>query len=117
MAELRPDEFNGCDIEFTDSLDVLKKASFHIVAVPTPVDQANQPDLNPVLKASESIGKVLKKGDYVVYESTVIPVVQRMIVFLYWKDFQDLRLEKTLKWAIPPNALIPETRYIPLPKY
>jgi len=72
-AELSPEEFKDCDIEFTDSLEVLKKASFHIVAVPTPVDQANQPDLNPVLKASESIGKVLKKGDYVIYESTVYP--------------------------------------------
>jgi len=72
-GELTPEDFEGCDIEFTDSLEVLKKASFHIVAVPTPVDQANQPDLTPVLKASESIGKILKKGDYVVYESTVYP--------------------------------------------
>src|ERR1700722_4835530 len=44
-SELSPEAFEGCDIEFTDSLEVLKKASFHIVAVPTPVDQANQPDL------------------------------------------------------------------------
>lgn len=96
-AELRPDEFNGCDIEFTDSLDILKKASFHIVAVPTPVDQANQPDLNPVLKASESIGKVLKKGDYVVYESTVypgcteddcVPVLERLSGLTVGKDFK-----------------------------
>ena len=72
-GELPESEFKGCDIEFTDSLEVLKKASFFIVAVPTPVDNSNQPDLTPVLKASESIGKVLKKGDYVVYESTVYP--------------------------------------------
>lgn len=72
-GELPESEFKDCDIEFTDSLEVLKKASFFIVAVPTPVDNSNQPDLTPVLKASESIGKVLKKGDYVVYESTVYP--------------------------------------------
>ncbi|MGP8216206.1 MAG: nucleotide sugar dehydrogenase [Bacteroidia bacterium] len=72
-GELPESDFEGCDIEFTDSLDILKQASFFIVAVPTPIDNSNQPDLTPVIKASESIGKVLKKGDYVVYESTVYP--------------------------------------------
>ena len=62
-GELPKSDFEGCDIEFTDSLDVLKKASFYIVAVPTPIDLSNKPDLTPVIKASESIGKVLKKGD------------------------------------------------------
>lgn len=71
--ELDTAAFENCDIEFTHSLDVLRSASFFIVAVPTPVDAANQPDLIPVLKASETIGKVIKKGDYVVYESTVYP--------------------------------------------
>lgn len=71
--ELDASAFENCDIEFTDSLDVLRQASFFIVAVPTPVDENNQPDLIPVLKASETIGKVIKKGDYVVYESTVYP--------------------------------------------
>ena len=71
--ELEQKDFDGCDIEFTDSLEVLKEAKFFIVAVPTPVDQHNVPDLTPVLKASETVGKVLKKGDYVVFESTVYP--------------------------------------------
>ena len=71
--ELSKKEFAGCDIEFTSSLDVLKKAKFFIVAVPTPIDENNKPDLNPLLGASSSVGKVLKKGDYVVYESTVYP--------------------------------------------
>src|SRR4030095_6005617 len=65
--------FAGCDIIFTNSLDVLKEANFFIVAVPTPVDEHNVPDLVPVKKASETIGKVIKKGDYVVFESTVYP--------------------------------------------
>ena len=71
--ELEAADFAGCDIEFTDSLEVLKEASFYIVAVPTPVDEHKVPDLTPVQRASETVGKVLKKGDYVVFESTVYP--------------------------------------------
>ena len=71
--ELETSDFEGCDIEFTNDLDVLQQASFFIVAVPTPVDDHNVPDLVPVLRASETIGKVIKKGDYVIFESTVYP--------------------------------------------
>ena len=71
--ELDSSAFENCDIEFTNDLDVLRKANFYIVAVPTPVDDHNVPDLLPVQRASETIGKVLKKGDYVVFESTVYP--------------------------------------------
>ncbi|MBN8688363.1 MAG: nucleotide sugar dehydrogenase [Chitinophagales bacterium] len=71
--ELDKAAFEGCDITFTDSLDVLREAKFFIVAVPTPVDEHNVPDLLPVLKASETVGKVIKQGDYVVFESTVFP--------------------------------------------
>lgn len=71
--ELVKEDFEGCDITFTDSLDVLREATFFIVAVPTPVDEHNVPDLTPVKKASETVGKVIKKGDYVVFESTVYP--------------------------------------------
>ncbi len=72
-SELEKEAFDGCDIVFTDSLEVLREARFFIVAVPTPVDEHNVPDLTPVQKASETIGKVIKKGDYVVFESTVYP--------------------------------------------
>lgn len=71
--ELEPEAFHGCDIEFTSSLDVLRQAKFFVVAVPTPIDNYNLPDLTPLLGATKSVGKVLKKGDYVVYESTVYP--------------------------------------------
>ncbi|MBS1574830.1 MAG: nucleotide sugar dehydrogenase [Bacteroidetes bacterium] len=71
--ELEKEAFENSDIVFTDSLDVLREAKFFIVAVPTPVDEHNVPDLTPVKKASETIGKVIKKGDYVVFESTVYP--------------------------------------------
>lgn len=71
--ELNASDFETSDIEFTTSLDVLKKASFYIVAVPTPIDEHKLPDLSPLLAASKTIGKVLEKGDFVVYESTVYP--------------------------------------------
>jgi UDP-N-acetyl-D-glucosamine/UDP-N-acetyl-D-galactosamine dehydrogenase len=71
--ELESSAFDNCDIEFTNDLDVLRQANFFIVAVPTPVDDHNVPDLVPVQRASETIGKVVKKDDYVVFESTVYP--------------------------------------------
>jgi UDP-N-acetyl-D-glucosamine/UDP-N-acetyl-D-galactosamine dehydrogenase len=71
--ELESSAFANSDIEFTNSLDKLREANFFIVAVPTPVDEYNVPNLIPVIKASETIGKVLKKRDYVVFESTVYP--------------------------------------------
>jgi UDP-N-acetyl-D-galactosamine dehydrogenase len=71
--ELEAKDFGGADIQFTADMEDLKKANFYIVAVPTPVDKHNVPDLKPVLSASTTIGKVLKKGDYVVFESTVYP--------------------------------------------
>lgn len=71
--ELEKEAFDGCDIHFTNKLEELRKARFFIVAVPTPVDEHNVPDLKPVLSASHTIGKVIKQGDYVVFESTVYP--------------------------------------------
>lgn len=59
----------------TDNLEVLKECNVFIVTVPTPVDKNNRPDLTPLYKASETVGKVLKKGDIVIYESTVYPGV------------------------------------------
>ena len=71
--ELGTDAFENSDIYFTSSVDELREASFFIVAVPTPIDKFNQPDLKPLLAASRTVGMALKKGDYVVYESTVYP--------------------------------------------
>jgi UDP-N-acetyl-D-galactosamine dehydrogenase len=71
--ELPAEAFDGCDIEYISDPGRLKEAQFHIVAVPTPIDHHNLPDLTPLLKATHTVGKVLKKGDYVVYESTVYP--------------------------------------------
>lgn len=71
--ELDKSAFIGTDIEFTADPDDLKKAHFHIIGVPTDIDEHRVPNLRPLLGASASVGKALKRGDYVVYESTVYP--------------------------------------------
>ncbi|MBP1629390.1 MAG: UDP-N-acetyl-D-galactosamine dehydrogenase [Bacteroidetes bacterium] len=80
----------------TTNLDAIKECNFFVVTVPTPVDKHNNPDLTPLYKASETVGKVIKKGDIVVYESTVypgvteeecLPVVERISGLKYNQDF------------------------------
>jgi UDP-N-acetyl-D-galactosamine dehydrogenase len=81
---------------FSSDISSLKEANFFVVTVPTPVDKYNNPDLTPLYKASETVGKVLKKGDIVVYESTVypgvteeecIPVLEKVSGLKYNVDF------------------------------
>lgn len=106
-AELPESEFKDSDILFTDSLADLKKASFYIVAVPTPVDNSNKPDLTPVIKASESIGKVLKKGDYVVYESTVYPGCTEEDCVPVLEKLSGLKMGKDFKVGFSPERINP----------
>lgn len=96
-GELDSSEFDNSDITFTDSIDVLREAKFFIVAVPTPIDDHKLPDLKPLVGASKSIGKALKKGDVVVYESTVypgcteedcIPVLEEVSGLKFMTDFK-----------------------------
>jgi UDP-N-acetyl-D-glucosamine/UDP-N-acetyl-D-galactosamine dehydrogenase len=95
--ELVKEDFEGSDIHFTSKIEELKEARFFIVAVPTPVDIHNVPDLTPVKKASETIGKVLKNGDYVVFESTVypgcteedcLPIIEKISGLKFCTDFK-----------------------------
>ena len=71
--EVSAQDLAAADIVFTSDANDLKKADFHIIAVPTPVNKAKQPDLSLLINASKTVGKQLKKGDIVVYESTVYP--------------------------------------------
>ncbi|WP_373285465.1 nucleotide sugar dehydrogenase [Puia dinghuensis] len=87
-------EFKGRDIVFTDDLEVLKQARFFIIAVPTPVDKYNVPDLKPLIGASTTVGKVLKKGDYVVYESTTYPGCTEEDCLPILEKLSDLHLSK-----------------------
>jgi UDP-N-acetyl-D-galactosamine dehydrogenase len=74
-GEVESSELRSADVVFTDSIEELKRADFHIVTVPTPIDEARRPDLRPMYAATETVGRALKKGDIVVYESTVYPGV------------------------------------------
>ncbi len=96
-GEVTSEELKSADILFTEKLKELALADFHIVAVPTPVDEAHQPDLTLMYRASETVGKALKKGDIVVYESTVypgvtedecVPVLERVSGLVCGTDFK-----------------------------
>ncbi|MFN8769326.1 MAG: nucleotide sugar dehydrogenase [Neisseriaceae bacterium] len=85
------------NIIYTNKVEELKKADFHIVAIPTPVDNAHKPDLTPMEKASETVAQALKNGDIVVYESTVypgvtedicVPILERVSGLKYGDDFK-----------------------------
>lgn len=71
--ELDDSAFDNKNIVFTADLDILKEANFYVVAVPTDIDENKVPNLKPLLGASKTVGSVIKKGDYVVFESTVYP--------------------------------------------
>ncbi|MBC7650563.1 MAG: nucleotide sugar dehydrogenase, partial [Deinococcales bacterium] len=71
--EISPEGFTGCDIQFTNSLHILREACCYFVAVPTPVTENHIPDLSFLQAAATTIGNVIKKGDYVIFESTVYP--------------------------------------------
>lgn len=95
--ELAAVDFEGCDIEFTSDPGRLREAAFHIVAVPTPIDRRNKPDLTPLLSATRTVGNILKKGDYVVYESTVypgateeecVPILEELSGLKFCEDFK-----------------------------
>ncbi|HMT30731.1 MAG TPA: nucleotide sugar dehydrogenase, partial [Bacteroidia bacterium] len=106
-GELDAEAFEGCDIKFTDSLDVLKEASFFIVAVPTPIDEHNLPDLKPILSASKTIGQVLKKGDYVVYESTVYPGCTEEDCIPVLEELSNLKFLQDFKIGYSPERINP----------
>lgn len=106
-GELEAEAFEGSDIEFTASVDVLREASFFIVAVPTPIDRFNQPDLTPLLAASRTVGKALKKGDYVVYESTVYPGCTEEDCLPVLEEVSGLRAGVDFKIGYSPERINP----------
>ncbi|TXE11656.1 nucleotide sugar dehydrogenase [Seonamhaeicola algicola] len=75
QAVIKPEANTNNGLYCTTQLDAIKHCNYYIVTVPTPIDKNNRPDLTPLYKSSETVGKVLKKGDVVIYESTVYPGV------------------------------------------
>ncbi len=95
--EVPASEFENRDITFSHQLEDIRDCRFYIVAVPTPIDDAKSPDLKPLIGASRTVGKVLKKGDYAVFESTVypgcteedcIPVMEKESGLVFNRDFK-----------------------------
>lgn len=113
--ELEKEAFDGCDILFTANPDDLKDATFFIVAVPTPVDDHKVPDLKPVTSASKTIGKVLKKGDYVVYESTVYPGCTEEDCLPILEELSGLKLNVDFKLGYSPERINPGDKVHTLP--
>ena len=105
--ELDSEAFKGCDIMFTANPEDLKEATFHIVAVPTPIDNHNLPDLTPVIAASKTVGKILKKGDYVVYESTVYPGCTEEDCIPVLEQYSGLKFKQDFKVGYSPERINP----------
>jgi UDP-N-acetyl-D-galactosamine dehydrogenase len=105
--EVKDAELAESSIEFTGCTDILATADFHIVAVPTPVDDAHQPDLTPVIRASETVGKALKRGDIVVYESTVYPGVTEEVCVPILERVSGLRCGADFKVGYSPERINP----------
>lgn len=105
--ELDKSEFKNADILFTHKLEDLEKANFFIVAVPTPIDDHNLPDLKPLIGASTTVGKALKKGDYVVYESTVYPGCTEEDCIPILEKESGLKFKKDFKVGYSPERINP----------
>lgn len=113
--ELEKEAFDGCDIHFTANPQDLKDATFFIVAVPTPVDEHKVPDLVPVTSASRTIGNVLKKGDYVVFESTVYPGCTEEDCLPILEKLSGLKLNTDFKLGYSPERINPGDKVHTLP--
>lgn len=108
--ELSSSDFEGCDIEFTASLEDIREASFYIVAVPTPIDQHKNPDLAPLLSATTTVAKVLAEGDYVVYESTVYPGCTEEDCIPLLAEISGLTYKEQFKVGFSPERINPGDR-------
>jgi len=108
--ELNSKDFEGCDIHFTADLEDLREASFFVVAVPTPIDEHKNPDLRPVLSATTTVGKVLKEGDYVVYESTVYPGCTEEDCIPLLSEVSGLKYMDQFKVGFSPERINPGDR-------
>ncbi len=105
--ELESKDFEGCDITFTANVEDLKEVSFFIVAVPTPIDSHNKPDISALIKACEMVGTVLKKGDYVVFESTVYPGCTEEDCVPVLEEKSGLKFVKDFKVGYSPERINP----------
>ncbi|MDV7459148.1 Vi polysaccharide biosynthesis UDP-N-acetylglucosamine C-6 dehydrogenase TviB [Acinetobacter baumannii] len=106
--EVSPEELKqAAQLSYTANLEELKDCNFFIVTVPTPIDNYKQPDLTPLVKASTSIGKILKKGDIVVYESTVYPGATEEVCIPVLEEISGLTFNKDFFAGYSPERINP----------
>ncbi|MCB9334962.1 MAG: nucleotide sugar dehydrogenase [Flavobacteriales bacterium] len=105
--ELPSSAFEGCDIHFTADPADMHDVTFFVVAVPTPIDNHNLPDLTPLIGASKTVGAVLKKGDYVVYESTVYPGCTEEDCIPVLEELSGLKFRDDFKVGYSPERINP----------
>jgi UDP-N-acetyl-D-galactosamine dehydrogenase len=98
-------------LHYTSKLDDLKSCQFFIVTVPTPVDQANRPDMIPLIKASETVGKVLKTGDIVIYESTVYPGATEEVCVPALEKSSGLKFNQDFYCGYSPERINPGDKF------
>ena len=106
-GEVAPADLRGKTLRFTSNAEELRGADFHIVTVPTPIDASKQPDLKPLERASTSIGKALKKGDIVVYESTVYPGVTEDVCIPVLENVSGLKWKTDFNVGYSPERINP----------
>ena len=107
--EVSPEELSqATNLTYSANLEDLKSCNFFIVTVPTPVDEVNRPDLTPLKKASETLGKVIKKGDIVVYESTVYPGATEEVCIPVLEKISGLKFNQDFFVGYSPERINPD---------
>ena len=105
LSEAQVKEAISNNMQFTTSLDDIKDCNIYIVTVPTPIDKNKRPDLSPLIKASESVGSVLKKDDIVIYESTVYPGATEEDCVPILEKFSNLKFNKDFFCGYSPERI------------
>jgi len=108
--EIEKEQLSLSDIHFTSDPEDLNNSDFHIIAVPTPIDMDKQPDLRPILKVSEMLGKNLKVGDIVVYESTVYPGCTEEDCVPILENASGLEFNKDFFVGYSPERIVPGSK-------
>lgn len=105
--ELSKEKFKNKKIKYTHRLDRIEDAQFYVVAVPTPIDSLREPNLTPLKKATASVARVLKEGDFVVFESTVYPGCTEEVCVPILERISGLKLNEDFKVGYSPERINP----------
>lgn len=107
LTEIQVKESIKNGMKFTLDVEDIKDCNIYIVTVPTPIDDNNEPDLTPIVKSTETVGKILKKDDIVIYESTVYPGVTEDVCVPILEKFSGLKFNETFFCGYSPERINP----------